>query len=102
MIAYKKEEMIGSAELAKSLGGFIDRIVDHSLEKIAILRHNKPEAVIVPIADYERMKAISDYVEEMEIATIIRERDPDGNKEGAFDFDAYHAERMKRRTNVHT
>lgn len=100
MIAYRQEEMVGSTDLAKSFGGFIDKIANHSLEKIAVMRHNKPEAIIVPIADYERMKAISDYVEDMEIASIILERDPSGNKEGAFDFNTYHANRMKRRANV--
>ena len=100
MIAYRQEEMIGSTDLAKSFGGFIDRIANRSLEKIAIMRHNKPEAIIVPIADYERMKTISDYVEDMEIASVILERDPSGKKEGMFDFDAYHAERIKRRANV--
>jgi hypothetical protein len=100
MIAYRQEEMIGSTDLAKSFGGFIDKIANHSLEKIAVMRHNKPEAIIVPIADYERMKTISDYVEDMEIASIILERDPSGNKEGVFDFDAYHAKRMKKRVHV--
>lgn len=100
MVAYTQNELIGSTELAKSLGSFIDKVVNHSIEKIAIVRHNKPEAVIVPIAEYERMKEISMLVEEMEIASIITARDPEGTTAGTFDFNSYHRQRMQSRKNV--
>jgi len=80
MVAYTQQEMVGATELAKSLGGFIDKVVSRSVEKLAIVRHNKPEAVILPIAEYERMKAIADYVEDMEILQIIEERMPEGKE----------------------
>lgn len=80
MVAYTQQEMVGATELAKSLGGFIDKVVSRSVEKLAIVRHNKPEAVILPIAEYERMKAIADYVEDMEILRIIEERMPEGKE----------------------
>ncbi|MBN2894605.1 MAG: type II toxin-antitoxin system Phd/YefM family antitoxin [Campylobacterales bacterium] len=100
MVAYTQQELVGVTELAKSLGGFLDKVVSHSVEKIAIVRHNKPEAVIVPIAEYERMKELAMLVEELEIASIIAARDPEGSKEGTFDFDTYHEQRMKRRGHV--
>lgn len=78
MVAYTQQELVGSTELVKSLGGFIDKIVSGTLEKIAIIRHNKPEAVIVPIAQYERMKMICDIAEDMEIDAILAQRMPEG------------------------
>jgi prevent-host-death family protein len=97
MVAYTQQELVGSTELAKSLGGFIDKVVNRTVEKIAIVRHNKPEAVIVPIADFERNAEAAAFLEMLEIISIIEDRDPNGNREGSFDFDAYH---QKRKANV--
>lgn len=74
MVAYTKQEMVGITELSKSLSSYIEKVATYSVEKLAIIRHNKPEAVIVPIAEYERMKELADYAEDLEIAQIIKER----------------------------
>lgn len=92
-VAYTQSELVGTTELAKGFGGFMDKIVDQTLEKIAIVRHNKPEAVIIPIAEYERMKELSELIEDMEIASIIAERDPDGMKKGTFTLQEYRERR---------
>lgn len=100
MVAYSKKELVGSTELAKSLGGFIDKIVSRSVEKIVIVRHNKPEAVIVPIDEYERMKIISDYIEDMEIAQIIEERMPEGKEVKTTSLNDYLESRKRRGLHV--
>ena len=74
MIAYKREEMVGITELSKSLGKYLDKVVSGPFNKIAIIRRNEPEAVIVPIEEYEHMKAASDYLEDIEIAKMLEER----------------------------
>jgi len=74
MAAYTQQEMVGITELSKSLSSYLEKVITHSVEKLAVIRHNKPEAVILPIAEYERMKALSDYMEDLEIAQIIKER----------------------------
>ena len=73
-IAYTQQETVGITELAKSLGTYIDKLVTNPLNKLAIIRRNKMEAVIVPIAEYENMKAATDYVENLEIEKIVKER----------------------------
>ncbi len=73
-MAYKKEELVGITELGKALGNYLDKITTHSLEKLAVIRRNKPEAVIVPIEEYERLKSSADLLEELEIAQIVQER----------------------------
>ena len=95
-IAYTQHELIGTTELAKGFGGFMDKIVNKTLEKIAIVRHNKPEAIIVPIAEYERMREISDLFEDLEIASIIADRDPEGTRKGTFTLDEYREKRATR------
>ena len=102
MITYTKEEFVGSTELAKGLGGFLDKVVSGDLEKIAIVRHNKPEAVVIPISVYERMELVMEHIDNIEIEEIVMKRDPDGIREGGgFDFKSYHKERLLRRENVH-
>ena len=74
MVAYKQNEMVGITELTKSLGKYLDAVIENPFNKLAIIRRNKPEAVIVPIEEYERMRAAADYLEDMEIAKVIKER----------------------------
>ena len=73
-VAYKRDEMVGITELSKSLGKYLDKVISSPLNKLAIIRRNEPEAVIVPIAEYEYMKASADYLEDMEIAEVIKKR----------------------------
>ena len=74
MIAYAKNEMVGITELSKSLGSYLDKVTSNTLNKLAIIRRNKPEAVIVPIEEYEHMRKAADYLEDLEIANIIKTR----------------------------
>ncbi len=49
IVSYMKEEMVGITELGKSLGGYLDKVKSKEFDKIAIIRRNKPEAVILSI-----------------------------------------------------
>ena len=61
MVTYAKDELVGITELGKSLGNYIDKVTSKSLEKLAIVRRNKPKAVIIPIAEYEELKSYSKF-----------------------------------------
>ncbi len=74
MVAYARDEMVGITELSKSLGKYLDKVVSNSFNKIAIIRRNEPEAVIVPIKEYEYMREATDRLEDMNIAKVIEER----------------------------
>ena len=74
MVFYARDEMVGITELSKSLGKYLDKVIANPFNKIAIIRRNEPEAVIVPIKEYEYMKEASDMLEDMQIAKIIEER----------------------------
>lgn len=52
----------------------MDKVVANPLNKLALVRRNKPEAVIVPIEEYERMVELSQYLEQKEIYDIVQER----------------------------
>ena len=74
MITYARDEMVGITELGKSLGKFLDKVVQNPMNKLAIIRRNEPEAVIIPIKEYEQMREAANRYEDMQIAEIIKER----------------------------
>ncbi|MEA1891332.1 MAG: hypothetical protein U9N33_01315 [Campylobacterota bacterium] len=99
-IAYTQQETVGITELTKSLGTYIDKLVAYPLNKLAIIRRNKMEAVIIPIAQYEHMKKATDYIEDMAIFEKTKERLSSEEFEGGFDFQEYHQKRISKRDNV--
>ncbi len=74
MISYTKEEMVGITELGKSLGSYLDKVTSNIYSKIAIIRRNKPEAVIIPIAEYELLQKAYDILEQSEIKHLLDNR----------------------------
>jgi len=99
MISIKVDEMVGITELSKSLSGFIDKVKTNTFTKLAIMRNNKPEAVILPIERYEVLEGMAEVIENIEIEKIISQRIPDGEFHGGFDYEAY---REKRKSKVNT
>jgi len=71
VVKYAKDVMVGITELGKSLGNYLDKVTSHMFSKIAIIRRNKPEAVIIPIEEYELLQSTYDRLEQKEIETIL-------------------------------
>ena len=57
MVTYAKEEMVGITEFGKHLGKFLDKVTSNTFNKMAIIRRNKPEAVHIPIQEYENLQS---------------------------------------------
>jgi len=72
MITYAKDEMVGITELGKSLGSYLDKVTSDVFSKIAIIRRNKPEAVIIPIEEYELLQSAYDRLEQKEIEMLLK------------------------------
>ena len=73
MITYAKDEMVGITELGKSLGSYLDKVTSNIFNKIAIIRRNKPEAVIVAIEEYELLQRAYDMLEQKEIEELMNQ-----------------------------
>ena len=71
MVKYAKDEMVGITELGKSLGSYLDKVTTNVFSKIAIIRRNKPEAVIIPIEEYEMLQSVYDRLEQKEIEALL-------------------------------
>ena len=56
MVAYSSQELVSSSDFAKKFGSYLAQLKGNVVEKIAILKNNNIEAVLVPKEDYEAMK----------------------------------------------
>ena len=74
MIAYRSDELIPSSDFAKKFGSYLTKIKENALDKIAILKNNHIEAVLVSKDEYERMQKALDMLEHYEIYQTIEKR----------------------------
>jgi PHD/YefM family antitoxin component YafN of YafNO toxin-antitoxin module len=74
MITYATNELIPSSEFAKKFGSYLSQIKKSTIDKIAVLKNNKIEAVLVSKDDYERMSEALELLEHQEIYKIVQER----------------------------
>ena len=56
MVAYENEELIPSSEFAKKFGMYLAQIKSNTVEKLAVLKNNRIEAVIISKDEYEKMQ----------------------------------------------
>ena len=83
MVAYTRDEIISATDLARNVSATLNSVVKHTQDKIAIMKNNKLEAVIIDIEEYERLKNAYELMEHIEIAKIVEERK--GSKTVSFE-----------------
>lgn len=71
MTTYATNELISSSEIAKKFGLYLGQIKEHSVTKLAILKNNKVEAVLISKDEYEKMAEALKIVEANKITTSI-------------------------------
>jgi len=74
MIAYSREEMVSVTDLLKTLRQTIDKVSLNKVDKIAVMKNNRPEAVMLSIDEYERIKEIADLAEHIGLAKLLEDR----------------------------
>jgi PHD/YefM family antitoxin component YafN of YafNO toxin-antitoxin module len=57
MQAYKRNEMISVTDLLKGFKITLEKLTSHQLDKVAVMKNNKPEAVIISVDEYERLQS---------------------------------------------
>ena len=68
MVTYSTNELIPSSEFAKKFGSYLAQIKDNTVDKFAILKNNKVEAIIISKDEYESMK---ETLKELEAKKIL-------------------------------
>ena len=72
MATYSTDELIPSSDLAKKFGTYLSQIKDNTVDKLAVLKNNKIEAVLVSKDEYEAMSEALKKVESEEILSSIK------------------------------
>ena len=55
MVAFVRKEIISATQLVRQFSTFLTELSNRTLNKIAIVRNNEMEAVVLPVAEYERL-----------------------------------------------
>lgn len=87
MVTYGTNELIPSSEFAKKFGTYLTQIKNHSVDKLAILKNNRVEAVVISKDEYESMKEALKQVEAREILTSIKKGLRDVKEEKTHSID---------------
>ncbi len=72
MVTYSTNELISSSELAKKFGTYLSQIKDNTVDKLAVLKNNKVEAVIISKDEYESM---IEALKEVEAKRVLKSID---------------------------
>ena len=72
MVTYSTDELISSTDFAKKFGSYLSQIKDHTVDKLAILKNNKVEAVMISKDEYESMKEALKDIEAKKILSSIK------------------------------
>jgi PHD/YefM family antitoxin component YafN of YafNO toxin-antitoxin module len=74
MVTYARDEIIPATDFARNFSAIFKSLATGIKEKIAVAKNNKLEMIMLPIAEYERMKEAQDLLEHIEIYNIVNER----------------------------
>ena len=72
MVTYSTDELIPSSDLAKKFGTYLSLIKDNTVDKLAVLKNNKIEAVLISKDEYEVMSEALKKVESEKILSSIK------------------------------
>lgn len=72
MVTYATHELVSSSELAKKFGAYLAQLSSNTVDKLAILKNNKVEAVLVSKDEYEAMSEALKIVEAEQILKSIK------------------------------
>jgi PHD/YefM family antitoxin component YafN of YafNO toxin-antitoxin module len=60
MAHYAREEIMSSSDVVRNFSAVLSSVVQHQREKVAIIRNNRLEAVLVAADVYERLEKAGD------------------------------------------
>jgi PHD/YefM family antitoxin component YafN of YafNO toxin-antitoxin module len=73
-IAYKKEELLSASKVARSFGQVLADFSSNRRRRVAVVKNNHLEAILLPVEDYEAMAEALALLEYLEIYRLLQER----------------------------
>lgn len=74
MVFYSQDELASSTDISKQFGRYLSNVSNGVIEKLAILKNNKIEAVMIPASLYESLISLLDEQENEEILKMVEKR----------------------------
>ena len=74
MVTYTQNELVSATIISKQFGEYISKVKNGIVDKIAVLKNNKLNAVILSVEEYEKMAMAMELLEDMEIYEQIKNR----------------------------
>ncbi len=75
MIAYTRDELVPVSELTKNLNKILNSVRNSSRKKIAVVRNDRLEAVIMSVREYERISEVCELSEYTDIYQTVKARE---------------------------
>ena len=85
MANYAREEIMSSSEVVRNFGAVLSSVVQHRFEKVAIMRNNRLEAVLVAVDVYENMQKAFETVPHQSACFTVTDGKTE-NSSKLFDF----------------
>ena len=73
-VAYKKDEILSASKVARSFGQVLADLNSKRRRRVAVVKNNHLEAILLPIEDYETMAEALALLEHLEIYRLVEER----------------------------
>lgn len=73
-VAYKKEELLSASKVARSFGQVLADLIGKRRRRVAVVKNNHLEAILLPVEDYEAMAEALALLEHLEIYRLVQER----------------------------
>ena len=54
-MTFEKQEIVSATQLVRQFSNFLTALMNRKLKKIAIIRNNEMQAVVLPIDEYENL-----------------------------------------------
>ena len=67
MMAFEKKEIVSATQLVRQFSNFLTELTSRKLNKIAIIRNNEMQAVVLPIDEYENLVMRADLSKQKSI-----------------------------------
>ena len=74
MVTFARNEIVSSSQFVRNFASLLQRVTKSNNEKIAIVKNNQMQAVMISIDEYERLATLAEKAEQKAIFETIQER----------------------------
>ena len=72
MAVFLEKELVSATDFAKTFGTYLKKLKSKSVDKLAILKNNKIEAILISKDDYIKMKDALNKLEQEQLKVSIK------------------------------